>query len=224
MPATAAAILYFSLTASRCVVSVCTVLAYFTIAEPLPDRWRGRQFGITIPKKVAAGQEGLFAKQMHPAKDEYVEAIARNVPMNKRKLGFGVKNPACRDEFTNTITTERYRERLRREMKSIDSSIASTAAQLGVAEQASTTNADSWSARKTTGRRPQGPPKFVDGAYEDPNLGKSTPRHGTQERNFGTLVPSSMEYGNAVSDLPAEKPKFGLKTASTAFYDIGHLG
>lgn len=204
--------------------------------EPLPSRWRGKQFAVAHPKKLSATQDGLFGKSTHPAKDEYVEAVPKKVPMNKRKLGFGVRNPNERDEFTNTISTERYRERLRREMRSIDQNIEATAASMGVtaaaaaapgaaepagtgAASATSTLGFSMSARGTA----RGPPRFMQGAYEDALLGKSTPRHSEVERQYGSMKPTSSEYGQALEG-PPEKPKFGLKTASTAFYDIGHLG
>lgn len=203
--------------------------------QPLPTRWRGKQFAVAHPKKLSATQDGLFGKSSHPAKDEYVEAVPKKVPMNKRKLGFGVRNPNERDEFTNTISTERYRERLRREMRSIDQNIEATAASMGVTAAAAAPGAEpagaagAASATSTLGfgmsarGTARGPPRFMQGAYEDALLGKSTPRHSEVERQYGSMKPTSSEYGQALEGLP-EKPKFGLKTASTAFYDIGHLG
>ena len=98
-------------------------------ALPVRSTFKGKQFSSTVPKKVRAAQEGLFGKlayAAHPFED--TNGYLKSFPLDQRKLGFYSHQPPNRDQFSRTITTEQYRESIRRETKITDAMIASAAA------------------------------------------------------------------------------------------------
>lgn len=113
--------------------------------EPLPSRWKGKQFATAAPKKPAAAQEGLFGRQSHPKKDTYNDSTGggyvKREPLARRKMAFGSKDASRRDEFTDHIQTERYRWQLRQEMKFVDKQIADAVVPPPAAWQGDTTGA-----------------------------------------------------------------------------------
>ena len=95
---------------------------YITIGDPygqakqdtLP-RHKGKQVMTQPPKEGVAGMFGRPEYKGEPYVDSNI--YLKQVPLDKRKKGFGSRDIAKRDEFTLHIRTEQYRELLNGEQK-----------------------------------------------------------------------------------------------------------
>lgn len=97
---------------------------FWTVGEPyqdkseLPERWKGKRM-------VCGGAfQDTFSKLEYPTDEPYVAApmYIEAEPIDARKAGFGSKDASKRDEFTNYIRTEQYREAVRKEQASLEKS------------------------------------------------------------------------------------------------------
>ena len=93
---------------------------YVAEAEKRPGRWKEKQMGTTMyPKNAGNGYFGNMGKPFEYMPDKYVESLpyAKSQPYDQRKLGFGTHDASKRDEYTQAIKTEQYRDLLRREKR-----------------------------------------------------------------------------------------------------------
>lgn len=74
-----------------------------------------------------------MAYAAHPYEDTngYLKAF----PLDQRKLGFYSHQPPNRDQFSKTLTTQQYRESIRRETRLTDAAIAAAATARGLGEE-----------------------------------------------------------------------------------------
>mmetsp|Transcript_82487 Transcript_82487/g.145569 ORF Transcript_82487/g.145569 Transcript_82487/m.145569 type:complete len:175 (+) Transcript_82487:60-584(+) len=81
-------------------------------------RAKGKQF-LTVPAKNTCDGGGYFHKMTYTKGEEYNDKLmyTKTQPLESRKLGFGSHNAKNRDEFTQHIRTEQYREQLKAEKK-----------------------------------------------------------------------------------------------------------
>jgi hypothetical protein len=88
----------------------------FIAAVPVRSTFKGKQFASYVPKQPRAAQEGLFKKleyAAHPYEDS--NGYLAKFPLADRKSGFYSHMPPCRDQFSKTLTTQQYRESIKRE-------------------------------------------------------------------------------------------------------------
>jgi hypothetical protein len=95
---------------------------FLTVGEPyqdkseLPERWKGKRM-------VCGGAyQDTFSKLEYPQHEPYTPLYIEAEPIDARKAGFGSKDASKRDEFTNYIRTEQYREVVRKEQASLEKS------------------------------------------------------------------------------------------------------
>ena len=71
------------------------------------------------PKNAGNGYFGNMGKPFMYMPDKYVEQLpyAKTQPYDTRKLGFGTHDASKRDEFTDRVRTEQYRDLLKREKR-----------------------------------------------------------------------------------------------------------
>ena len=102
---------------------------YVTIGDPYrgdkdvrPPRWRAKQMAVVHhPENAGGGYFGLMGRAFDYMPDKYVEQLpyAKTQPFADRKNGFGTRDASKRDEFTQRIRTEQYRDLLKREMRTL---------------------------------------------------------------------------------------------------------
>lgn len=107
---------------------------YVTIGDPYkgdkdvrPPRWREKQMSVPgHPENSGGGYFGLMGRAFDYMPDKYVEQLpyAKTQPFGDRKLGFGTHDASKRDEFTQRIRTEQYRDLLKREKRLIAKNVA----------------------------------------------------------------------------------------------------
>lgn len=91
---------------------------------PVRTVFKGKQFMVQHPKKIAGGQEGLFTKHAYaPHEFDDSSGVLKAYPLDGRKLGFYTRMPPARDQFTKTLETERYREAIEHEYRHLDHKI-----------------------------------------------------------------------------------------------------
>ena len=99
---------------------------YISINDPynkdkkLPARWKSKQFEVPQqPGNAGDGYFGYSGKSFSYQSDPYQEQrpYLKQQPPDKRKLGFGTHDASRRDEFSQTIRTEQYRETLQKELR-----------------------------------------------------------------------------------------------------------
>jgi len=100
---------------------------YVTIGDPYkgdkdvrPPRWRAKQLTVVHrPENSGGGYFGLMGRAFDYMPDKYVEQLpyAKTQPFGDRKNGFGSHDASKRDEFTQRIRTEQYRDLLKREKR-----------------------------------------------------------------------------------------------------------
>lgn len=71
------------------------------------------------PTNSGGGYFGLMGRAFDYMPDKYVEQLpyGKREPFAERKLGFGTHDASKRDEFTQRIRTEQYRDLLKREKR-----------------------------------------------------------------------------------------------------------
>lgn len=79
-----------------------------------------KKANVPFRTKIAPENDGYgFFKKVDYAPSVYKENVPyqKTQPLDKRRQGFGSRDAARRDEFTNTKSTERFREVLRKEQR-----------------------------------------------------------------------------------------------------------
>jgi len=184
--------------------------------RPLPDRFKGKQLQ-TKPSLNTSGGVGFFSKKSYETDGPILDTTnyKKTQPQDNRKKGFGSNDASRRDEFTNTISTEQYREGLKREVKleqsNLSDSITLLETQLG-------------------GKKPAKKKHLYDiGRKQEtefnPKSHRDTFYHRDQEgRDVGPYNLSSANVGEGTSDPSAvSKPMYGHVKKTKEFFDKSHL-
>lgn len=203
---------------------------YITVGDPyvgsknkLPGRWKEKQFNVPqMPQNSGEGYFGFGNKAFTYVSDKYQEQrpYLALEPVDKRKLGFGTHDASRRDEFSQTIRTEQYRETLKKEMQALNSEVSQ--AKIPVKEDADY--------------------KFVEGKHEinhlydvgrnihtefDPKSGREkfySMKHGyTHEKRRGNVRTASQDIGDGAWDYHYKKPEFSAPSQVKNFFDHSHL-
>jgi hypothetical protein len=144
----------------------------------------------------------------------------------RKGFGFGSKNASRRDEFSNSIRTEQYRETLHKEHQLMRKSGASEKITQLLAERAAsempTMTSDEFTyggeiARYDIGRTrvTDFNPKSTKDAYYKFDT--------TRGRRTGTHKPVSYEVGDAAWDIHYKPPQYGGRSEVKNFFDRSHL-
>jgi len=208
---------------------------YITINDPyiqakdkVPARWKEKQFH--VPQKPGNAGEGYFGYNKVAfwyTGEQYQEQrpYHKIEPPESRKLGFGTHDASRRDEFSQTIRTEQYRETLKKE---------ATLIAAGVDPDALTRLIEADKTREV---------KFVEGKKEIKNLydvGRTihtnfdprntrdqfySMKHGyTHDKRMGSTRTASQEIGDSAWDYKYQKPEFSAPSQVKNFFDQSHLG
>lgn len=137
--------------------------------------------------------------------------------MKDRKLGFGTHDASKRDEFTDTINTETYRQLLKREGKLIDEIIEKEQANLPPEEE-----------DKNRFHQPDsvfefGRTKITEFCQQCHKDTFYCP-HKNINKDYGTNHTSYMDLGEGVTDPKVlKKPEFAMSGATKQFLDRSHI-
>ena len=149
-------------------------------------------------------------------------------PLEKRKKGFGSHDANRRDEFTNFIATQRYRETLKKE-KSLTTEKPSE-----IAERLQ----NIFRERETIETKKGLKRSFRNDKIHMYDIGRSRttdfdPMSGRDSyykfdaelgREYGTLAkPTNCDIGELAWSVSYRSPKFGGKSEMRNFYDKSHL-
>lgn len=176
------------------------------------------------------GENGHFAKKTY-VPEGYKEGIkyTSTQPLEGRKRGFGTKDASKRDEFSNNIRTEQYRETLRKEMffgegpevikEKLTRLLADRASGDSTMLQDSGRRTFSCTVRQFDIGRSQVTdfdPKSIKDTYY---------KFDTEHDKFvGAMTkPVSQDIGNAAWEVPYKPPTFGGRSETRNFYDKSHL-
>lgn len=211
---------------------------YHDVRDKLPARWRKKQFTVLqIPMNAGQGFFGYGGKEpkafiYNPEPYRTEVPYHKTEPPDKRKLGFGSHDASKRDEFTQAIRTEQYRETLRKEMKIVNETQAEQLVNQRKALEA-------WNAR-VTNSFPYGK-KEIKHLYDvgrnqstshDPKNSRDQfycMRDGARGRSnetgkrMGNFRTASQEVGEGVWAVKVKKPEFSVNHAHKNFYDKSHL-
>jgi hypothetical protein len=154
-------------------------------------------------------------------------------PVDQRKKGFGTRDAHKRDEFSNVIATERYRETLRKEKlltaespEAINVKLTKLLADRAAADSNSTlslTHSNSFRTQKVTqydigrNRTTDFNPKAIKDTFYRFN--------DDQGREFGSsnYKPVNTDIGADAWNVQYKPPSFGGKSEVKNFYDKSHL-
>jgi hypothetical protein len=161
---------------------------------------------------------------------------AATQPLDQRKKGFGTKDAKKRDEFSNAVRTEQYRETIRKEAEllskgseKMQENLNKILAERGTLNKSApvfdrTLNSDSVEfsydsqvpqfdigrTRVTTFN-----PKTIKDNYYHFNTNR--------EKRFGNVKPSSCDVGDSAWDIVYKPPANGGKSETKNFFDKSHL-
>lgn len=179
-------------------------------------------------------ENGYFSKVSYKG-GGYQEGIKyiTTQPLDSRKKGFGTKDASKRDEFSNIIRTEQYRETLRKEQdvcnlnseklqEELDMLMATrvqTAPTFNktVSSDSSEFSYDSHVALYDIGRTrvtPFNPKSIKDSFYRFSS---------DRQKRLGTFRPSSCDFGDFPSDIGYKPPEHGARSEVKNFFDKSHL-
>jgi hypothetical protein len=180
-------------------------------------------------------EDGHFSKKMY-VPEKYGDGIKyiSTQPLDSRKRGFGTKDAHKRDEFSNNIRTQQYRETLRKEKL-----LAETPEEIKVkltkllAERASMDSygreiPDSNTRRTSYGTKnvhqydigrsqvTEFDPKSIKDTYYKFDC--------DFDKRIGTFTkPISSDIGDRAWDISYRPPQFGGKSEVKNFYDKSHI-
>jgi hypothetical protein len=177
-------------------------------------------------------ENGLFAKKTY-APEGYKESIKyiASQPLEQRKNGFGTKDASRRDEFSNNIRTEQYRETLRKE-KLLAENPEELQEKLDkmMAERASIDAQTRELESRRTFSNTKNVHQYDIGRSQvtqfDPRATKDTfyKFDPNQDKFLGTMTaPVSNDIGRGAWDVHYKPPSFGGKSEVKNFYDKSHL-
>lgn len=197
--------------------------------------------------KPQNSENGYFTKRTYVS-DPYKETnkYINSQPLDSRKNGFGTKDAHRRDEFSNTIRTEQYRETLRKEQKLNKDSSENINQKLttllnerekNLSESNATLNQTKSLFRSTMMTTPNGrkihqydigrnrvtefdPRSSKDTFYRfDPQFDKTFGNENSSMVN----KPVSTEIGATAWSVTYKPPTFGGKSEVKNFFDKSHL-
>lgn len=200
---------------------------YITVGDPyvdtkdkVPSRWKEKQFVVPqLPKN--AGGEGCFGAFTYQG-DKYLEQrpYLAIEPSNKRKLGFGTHDASRRDEFSQTIRTEQYRETLRKEIR------RSPAVVLPSSQSLAQGSSKQFVAGKVeirhlydvgTNLHTEFDPKSARDQFYNMN-------HGYEhEKRMGNFRTASQDIGDGAWNYKYSKPQYSAPSQVKNFFDQSHL-
>lgn len=175
-------------------------------------------------------ENGNFAKLTYVA-EGYSDSIKYKdtQPLDARKRGFGTRDANKRDEFTNVIATERYRETLHKEKlltaespEALNAKLTKLLADRAASDSQSMTKSKAFRTERVhqydigRTRTTEFDPKSIkDNFYRfDNDYGKEF---------GGTNKPVSADIGESAWNCHYKPPSFGGKSEVKNFYDKSHL-
>lgn len=178
---------------------------------------------VSMHVNQVARSPAVFGKLTYESPGMYTTATSylNREPLEKRKQGFGSKDAHRRDEFTNAIRTEQYRETLRKEqvISQKQRHPARDDLLLQMQEEKMTQNSSvsrSSSHLYDIGRSLVTP--------FDPNSNRDTfYKFDASTRSVGAFQPVSQDIGSAAWDVKYQPPEHGPKSYVKNFYDKGHI-
>eukprot|EP00798_Chlamydomonas_sp_ICE-L_P007547 gene7547-696_t len=108
--------------------------------------FKGKQFGYAPPKEGMSGAatNDVYFEKKHPwirrQGDKYVDKIRYKDAQSDTKKGFLTSDFSKRDEFSNTIRTEQFREQLSQEDKYSKKALLDLSKQAGMVDMPATTS------------------------------------------------------------------------------------
>lgn len=217
--------------------------AYITVGDPFKDQqanpFRQPKKGEKAPtpfqvKMIPQNAEnGHFAKvTYHPEGYKETNKYITTQPLESRKNGFGTKDASRRDEFSNNIRTEQYRESIRKENELMNQNkdalnariqnLLATRAMETSTRPATTGGSFSYNNRCAQfdigrNRITQFDPKSIKDTYY--KFDDSRPMR------FGTATkPVSYDIGGSAWDCHYKAPEYGGRSEVKHFFDKSHLG
>jgi hypothetical protein len=192
--------------------------AYTGKPRPLPDRFKGKQMQ-TQPNKNTSGGVGFFSRKTYetdgPIQD--TSNYKKTQPQEGRKKAFGSNDASRRDEFSNTVATEQYREALKREARNelvpeTSDAIATLQAELNVTTKKASKHLFDVGRKQVT--------EFNPKSHRDTFYHTSSDK----QRDVGAYILSSANIGSASSEEGAvQKPEYGHVRKTKEFFDKSHL-
>lgn len=216
--------------------------SYTSIGDPYIDRnpnpfrqpKKGEKaptpFQVTIkPTNEDNGNFGklIYKGTLYEDSNKYI----KTQPLDKRKKGFGTKDASKRDEFSNFIRTEQYRETMKKEKgfikknsertKEMLTTLLATRAANDLATRPMTVASGTRDYSQKVAQFDIGRtqvtefnPKSVKDTFYVFNGGK---------RFDSTNVPVSYDIGKSANDITYKPPSFGGKSEVKLFWDKSHL-
>ena len=213
--------------------------SYITIGDPYDkkrvardSRRQGKQFINNPPKK---GQHFSSYNYM-PTKYQQSNPYFRKQPPESRKLGFGSHDASKRDEFSNQIAMEQYRETLRHEnqstkkgKKAAAEAAAKAAAASGTAVEDPIEKMQAELAALQGEQKQPAEKTLYDRIFtieHDTMVGKSHSRH--QSINRGPLKTTNSMFGDGCDASTTAKSgksssQYGRMNVTKDFYNRSHL-
>jgi len=178
------------------------------------------------------GKEGMLPERYFDKKhtwiadgDKFQDKTMYSAVQKEKKKGFMTGDFRRRDEFTNIIRTEQYREQLSMEDKHRKTALARPS---GEEDKEIAAKLDREAAEKAAREKNM---HLYDLVYEKDNDAESfakqqhnsrdtkNPTHLDKSRNFGTYQTSSMQYGYGVDEEAHDKPTYArLPIVQSTFY------
>ena len=207
---------------------------YITVGDPyigtkdkLPLRWKEKQFHVPqVPSNAGEGYFGFSGKAFSYQSELYTEQrpYMKTQPPDKRKLGFGTHDASRRDEFSQPIRTEQYRETLKKEGRANNNGYDEDA----IEELMKKENAKVKKFVETK--------KEIGNLYDvgrsihtefDPKNGRDqfySMKHGyTYEKRMGNNRTASQDIGDGAWNFKYSKPEFSAPSQVKNFFDQSHL-
>ncbi|KAJ1455206.1 hypothetical protein M885DRAFT_554898 [Pelagophyceae sp. CCMP2097] len=209
---------------------------YVTIGDPYkqdkdhrPPRWRGSQ--MAVPGHPKNDIDGYF-KGLVYVPDKYVEQLpyTKTQPFAERKRGFGTHDAKKRDEFTQRIRTEQYRDLLKREKRllargvvdvKLRDKVAAMLAEGGVsaAEERKKVNLDAPRHLYDVGRSRE--TAFDSHLHSDHFYNTFEARK--REMRRGGMKTASQDIGEGAWAVKPPTNEHGRSHATRTFYSRGHI-
>lgn len=213
---------------------------YITINDPYvdekdkrPTRWKDKQFATTAhPENAGGGYFGLMGEPFTYVPDRYVEQLPYNKtqPSETRKLGFGTHDASKRDEFTQRIRTEQYRDLLKREKRLMGKGLVDAKIEKKIREVQTRGDAKEREERARCGLNPPrhlydigrnretafDPHMTADRFYNTFKARKREPRRGTHRT-------ASQDIGDGAWAYKYNAEQHGRSHATRSFYSRGHI-
>lgn len=216
--------------------------AYITIGDPFKERnenpFRESKKSDKTPfrtkMKPVNEENGFFSKTTYKA-GGFQEGIKYKdtQPLDQRKKGFGTKDAHKRDEFSNTMSTEQYRETLKKEaflaatrsgnvQEELEALLASRTHTSPVFNTTAASDSSDFSYDSHV-------PLFDIGRSRitpfDARSIKDTfyKFNGNRDKRFGSYRPSSCDVGLSAWDTVYRPPSHGGKSETKNFFDKSHL-